>query len=218
MRRSDLNRSRRFPSCPRRRFAMGLLPAGSTFERRSRSPSRVVGDAQDVEGPDPLVVAILAAVRARLTSVHPESARAFQRLLGRATTKPGRTWRELGRLLFDDDEFEAAGRAFGYAAAYEPDDAGLQATLALTCLRLDDVPAFEGYLQRAFTLEPTNQVALELLANLTRDHGDPKVAAGIYVRLMKVGGRDSGRYFADFGRCLMQSASQATLIHWMRGS
>lgn len=189
-------------------------PGGSVIRGPGSGRFDSIDAPPSVPGVDGLVSALLSAASARFKSVQPKSARAFLRLVRRAESKPGRTWEDFGRLLFEDREYAAAGRAFGYAAAYRPTDAGLQATLALTCLRLDDLASFQGYIQRAIAIDPTNPVALEMLADLNRQYGDPLVGAGLYAALLK-GRRGSRAHQVALGQCLAQASSRATLLHFI---
>lgn len=90
----------------------------------------------------------------------------------------------MGHLHFSLGEYVAAGRAYGFAAAYDPQDVSLQVRLAHTCLRLDDIPSFEGYLGRALALDPESAPALQLLADLNRDNGRYTDAARFYGELV----------------------------------
>ena len=137
-----------------------------------------------VPGPDGLVSTLLAAAQAHFDARDYATANAFLKLIPQPDTQPAATWQQLGQLHFALGEFEPAGRAYGYAAAYQPRDASLQVHLAHTCLRLDDIPSFEGYLQRALTLDPDSSPALQLLADLNRDEGRYADAASYYERLL----------------------------------
>lgn len=90
------------------------------------------------------------------------AASAFTRLLSQRLPED-QLWEQLGHLHLSLCEYEAAGRAFGYAAAFRPHDATLQAKISLVCLRLGDQPSYQGYLKRALALDPANHFALELL-------------------------------------------------------
>jgi tetratricopeptide (TPR) repeat protein len=121
-----------------------------------------------VPGPAGLVTTVLAVAQAHFAEGRHALADAFLQLIRQPDAPPAATWQELGNLQFTLGEYEAAGRAYGYAAAYHPKDAGLQVRLARTCLRLDDRPNFEGYLQRALALDPDNSPALQLLAEVNQ--------------------------------------------------
>jgi tetratricopeptide (TPR) repeat protein len=138
-----------------------------------------------VPGPAGLVSTILSAAKDHFAEASYAAADAFLKLVPQPGSQPAATWQQLGHLHFSLAEYESAGRAYGYAAAYEPADAGLQVRLAQTCLQLDDLPSFEGYLSRALTLEPENAAALQLLADLNRDEGLFSEAAAFYQRLLQ---------------------------------
>lgn len=138
-----------------------------------------------LSGPAALVSSLVSAAAREFGEGYPERANLFLRLVHPAVTHPGRTWRQAGQLHFDHGRFEEAGLAFGQAAAFFPSDVELQVRLARTCLHLGDVPNFEGYLQRALTLNPAHPAAIELVADVNRDHGDPAFAARLYARLLR---------------------------------
>lgn len=164
--------------------------------RGTRSGSRPIRHITPIEAgseagpsvvPDSAVLMadLLSAAHAHFQASRLDTAEAFLRLVPGPTTDPWRTWRDLGHLHFSLAEFEAAGRAYGYAAAFRPDMADLQVDLARTCLELDDIDNFEAYLTRALRLEPDNRCGLKLLADLHRNTGGYSDAAGIYERLAK---------------------------------
>lgn len=132
-----------------------------------------------------LVSAILSAASREFAAARPERADAFLRLLRRVGSHTQGTWRRLARMQLRFGHLEAAGVAFGHAAAFRPRDAALQAQLARICLMLDDIPAFEGYLGRALALDRDHPATLELLAEVNRDHGDPALAAALFTRLLR---------------------------------
>jgi len=112
-----------------------------------------------------LVATILTAAHEHFVAERYEAAEAFLGLVRQTdrSTDPAETWARFGHLQFAFEDYEAAGRSFGNAAAYHPEDATLQANLALICLRLGDQDNFQGYLRRALLLEPENALALGLL-------------------------------------------------------
>ena len=138
-----------------------------------------------VPGPAEMVSILLAAAQEHFANSRYAAADAFLKLIRQTEPPPAARWLQLGHLHFSLAEYEAAGRAYGYAAAYDPRDAGLQVRLAQTCLRLDDIPSFEGYLRRALALDPESPPALQLLADLNRDEGRYAEAAGYYDRLIQ---------------------------------
>lgn len=138
-----------------------------------------------VPGPSGLVQVLVAAAKKEFAVGRPVRAQAFLDLVRQAGTHPDVTWRRTGELLFEAGEFESAGRALGFAAAFNPADAGLQAQLARVCFCLGDLEAFEGYLGRALALNARHPAALELVAEVNRDHGDPLVAADVFIRLLR---------------------------------
>ena len=139
-----------------------------------------------VPGPTGLLANLVTAAQAHFAATHYATAIAFLELVQFPDPQPARTWQRLGHLHFSLAEYDAAGRAYGYAAAYDPRDASLQVRLAHTCLRLDDVPSFEGYLERALALDPESAPALQLLADLNRDTGRYEDAARFYQELIAV--------------------------------
>jgi tetratricopeptide (TPR) repeat protein len=132
-----------------------------------------------------LVSTLLLAARTHFAAGSYETADAFLKLIPQPGTSPRETWQQLGHLHFSLAEYDAAGRAYGFAAAHSPGDASLQVRLAHTCLRLDDIPSFESYLGRALALDPESPPALQLLADLNRDEGRYAEAAGYYQRLLQ---------------------------------
>ena len=125
------------------------------------------------------------ASREHFTASHYAAADAFLKLVRLHDTHPAATWQQLGQLYFSLAEYEAAGRAYGYAAAYDAGDASLQVRLAHTCLLLGDIPSFEGYMRRALALDPESPPALQLLADLNRDEGLYADAASYYDRIIQ---------------------------------
>lgn len=212
MRRPSPNR------CPRSKI--GLVRSGTTGSRpveqcaglESSTPRilivRPAGPSQATE----LWTCLFDATRARLLAGRPDQAREYLRLFPRARRYPRRTWQDLGRLLYRHGEFEAAGKALGIAAAHRPGCAEIQARIALVCLRLEDIPAFEGYLHRALLLDPSNAFALELLADVTRDHGDPAAAARIYSRLLGSRPRNL-RLRHSLAGCLLRLSAGVTVLN-----
>lgn len=211
----------RHPSSNRcRRSGIGLVPPGT-------AGSRPVGHRAGAETRPPrildiapaalpcaaeLLSCLFEAARDRLSAGRPDQAREYFRLLPRVRRQPRRAWMDLGRLLYGHGEFEAAGKALGIAAAQHPGSAEIQARIALVCLRLEDIPAFEGYLQRALHLDPSNPFALELLADVTRDHGDPAAAARMYTRLLASRPRNL-RLRRSFALCLTRLSAGMTLLN-----
>jgi tetratricopeptide (TPR) repeat protein len=138
-----------------------------------------------VPGPAGLVSTILSAAQEHFAEASYAVANAFLKLVPQPEAHPAATWQQLGHLHFSLAEYEAAGRAYGYAAAYFPRDAAIQVRLAHTCLHLDDLASFEGYLRRALVLDPESAPALQLLADLNRDEGRHAEAVGYYDRLLQ---------------------------------
>lgn len=171
------------------------VPAGDSLSFRRGATS--VPAAPDpsptavVPGPAGLRSIVLDAAQEHFAAASYAAADAFLKLIRQPATHPAATWQQLGHLHFSLAEYEAAGRAYGYAAAYDPRDASLQVRLAHTCLRLDDVASFEGYMRRALALNPESAPALQLLADLNRDEGLYAEAAGYYDRLLQA---TPGRY------------------------
>jgi tetratricopeptide (TPR) repeat protein len=128
---------------------------------------------------------LLTAAQEHFATSHYAAANAFLQLVPLPGTHPAATWQQLGHLHFSLAEYNAAGRAYGYAAAYFPRDAGLQVRLAHTCLHLDDFASFENYLRRALALDSESAPALQLLADLNRDEARYDEAAGYYDRLIE---------------------------------
>lgn len=211
----------RRPSSNRcRRSRIGLVPSGTTGSRpvekcdgSETNPSRIL----DIPGSAlpqaaELLTALFEAARDRLSAGRPDQARDYLRLLPRVRRQPLRAWMDLGKMFYGHGEFEAAGKALGIAAAHQPGSAEIQARLALVCLRLEDIPAFEGYLQRALFLDPSNRFALELLADVTRDHGDAAEAARLYSRLLSSRPR-SLRLRQSLARCLPRLSAGMTVLN-----
>lgn len=137
-----------------------------------------------VPGPGGLLATLVDLSQRHFATGHYAAASAFVKLIRQPDPDPALTWERLGHLHFGLAEYEAAGRAYGYAAAYDPKDATLQVRLAHTCLRQDDIPSFEGYLSRALKLDPDNASALQLLADVNRDNGRYTDAARFYGKLL----------------------------------
>jgi tetratricopeptide (TPR) repeat protein len=131
------------------------------------------------------------------------AADAFRELVPLAAEDPPRAWVQAGHLYFALADYEAAGRAYGHAAAFAPRDAALQVRLALTCLRLNDVSAFEAYLARALNLDPESPAAWQLLADLNRQHGEYARAASCLRRLIERDPAHHGHRVA-LAECLLQ--------------
>lgn len=211
----------RHPSSSRcRRFRIGCVPAGTAGSRPlgksagpENHPSRIL-DIPPVALPQAaeLLTCLFEAARNRLSAGRPDQARDYFRLLPRVRRQPRRAWMDLGKMLYGHGEFEAAGKALGIAAAHRPDSAEIQARLALVCLRLEDIPAFEGYLHRALHLDPSNPFSLELLADVTRDHGDPAAAARIYARLLGAQPRNP-RLRRSLARCFPRLSAGMTVLN-----
>lgn len=139
-----------------------------------------------VPGPAGLLAILLTAAQEHFAASRYAAADAFLKLVPHPAAPPAAAWQQLGHLHFSLTEYEAAGRAYGYAAAYAPHDTSLQVRLAHTCLRLEDLPSFERYLQRALALDPDSAPALQLLADLNRDEGRYDEAVEYYARLLQV--------------------------------
>ena len=152
---------------------------GFSFQPSSFSDLPTVPDSAG------LVAIVLEAAQEHFTDARYAAADAFLKLVRQPATHPGATWQQLGQLHFSMAEYDAAGRAYGYAAAYDPRDASLQVRLAHTCLLLEDIPSFEGYMRRALDLDSESAPALQLLADLNRDEGRYADAAGYYDRLLQ---------------------------------
>jgi tetratricopeptide (TPR) repeat protein len=166
-----------------RRLRGGARPACTLQRRGVRPPAP---EASTVPESAVLIADLLSEAQGHFRASRYTAAEAFLRLIPRPTTPPGDTWRELGNLHYSLGQYAEAGKAFGYAAAYRPDDADLQVNLALTCLKLDDIDSFEGYLTRALRLEPDNRRGLKLLADLHREVGSYTEAARVYRQLTLV--------------------------------
>lgn len=136
----------------------------------------------DVAG---LVRHLLTAAQEHFATARYQTAHAFLQLVPQPNAHPAATWQNLAHLHFSLAEYEAAGRAYGYAAAYAPRDPALQVRLAHTCLRLDDFSSFERYLARALALDPDSPAALQLLADLNRDEARYDEAVSYYTRLLE---------------------------------
>ena len=132
-----------------------------------------------------MVSILLAAAQAHFEDSSYAVANTFLGLLRQSVAHPAATWQQLGHLHFSLAEYEEAGQAYGYAAAYAPRDASLQVRLAHTCLCLEDFASFENYLRRALSLDSENTPALQLLADLNRDEGRYEEAIGFYERLLQ---------------------------------
>ena len=178
------------PDHTRRRIAHACrLPASASAPRSSRRgfifrPSSLI-DVPTIPGPAGLVTTLLNAAQKHFTASRYATADAFLKLIRLPDAHPATTWQQLGQLHFSLAEYEAAGCAYGYAAAYEPRDASLQVRLAHACLLLDDIPSFEGYMRRALALDSESAPALQLLADLNRDEGLYAAAAGYYDRIIQ---------------------------------
>ena len=175
------------PGHSRRRITHACrLPVSAGDSRSSRrgfifhSPSFILAPTV----PD-LVATLLDAAQEHFTASRYAAADACLKLIRLPDTHPSATWQQLGHLHFALAEYEAAGRAYGYAAAYDSHDASLQVRLAHTCLLLEDIPSFEGYMQRALALDSESTPALQLLADLNRDEGLYADAAGYYDRIIQ---------------------------------
>lgn len=178
--------SRPGPFSRRTAHACHLPVPGDTLSLRCRfilHPSSFSA-LPTVPGPVGLLSDLVTAAQAQFAATRYAAAIAFLKLIQLPDTHPARTWQQLGHLHFSLAEYDAAGRAYGYAAAYDPRDASLQVRLAHTCLRLDDIPSFEGYLGRALQLDPESAPALQLLADLNRDHGRYTDAARFYREML----------------------------------
>jgi predicted Zn-dependent protease len=184
---------------------------GFTFVPLTTDPA----PAAVVPGPAGLVSMVLEAAQANFAAGRYAVADAFLRLIRQPAADPAVTWRELGHLYFAMAEYEAAGRAYGYAAAYDPRDASLQVRLAHTCLLLDDIASFEGYLQRALTLDPESVPALQLLGDLSRDEGLYAEAAGSYERLIQAA---PGQYetLLSLALCHSHLGDNEAALNWLQ--
>jgi len=132
-----------------------------------------------------MVSLLLEAAQEHFTAGCYAAAEAFLKLIRVPDMDPATTWQQLGQLHFSLADYEAAGRAYGYAAAYDPRDASLQVRLGHICLLLEDIPGFEGYLRRALALDSKSATALQLLADLNRDEGRYADAADYYDRIIQ---------------------------------
>jgi len=148
-----------------------------------------------------LVATILQEAETRFLRGNGVAAESFLDLIRQPTKSPADTWLALSRLHFGEGDFAAAGRTCGYAAAYRPKDAALQAQLALICLRLGEIHSFEIHLARALRLDAENPAALQLLADLNRDHGRPHDAVWCYRKLLARNPRQAGNLLS-LARCL----------------
>lgn len=169
------------PGC-RNHARPGPLP--DTASRRFSLPPSAFRQLPAVPNDAGLVAALLNAAQEHFAAASYAAADAFLKLIPQPVIHPAATWQQMGHLHFSLAEYEAAGRAYGYAAAYDPRDASLQVRLAHTCLLLEDIASFEGYLQRALTLDPAGAPAHQLLADLNRDHGRYPDAARFYLELI----------------------------------
>ncbi len=176
----------------------------------SGSRSTTAGAAR-VPGPVGLVRVLVAAAEREFGSGQPGRAQRYLDLVRGAATHPDSTWRRAAELLYQGGEFEAAGRAFGYAAAYDPGDAGLQAELARVCFSLGDLDSFDGYMRRALVLDPEHPLTLELIAEVNRDYGDPVLATDVLIRLLRTR-PGATRYLRSLDRCWNRLGAAATAM------
>ncbi len=173
-RRPTHGRCLRPPVCDPLFFARGITP-----------PSSFCNLAPPVPDSVEMVALLLEAAQEHFTAGRYATAEAFLKLIRVPDPDPAATWQQLGQLHFSLADYEAAGRAYGYAAAYDPRDASLQVLLGHICLLLEDIPGFEGYLHRALALDSESAAALQLLADLNRDEGRYADAAGYYDRIIQ---------------------------------
>jgi len=155
-------------------YARGITPQSS-----SRSLVPPVPDFAE------MAALLLEAAQEHFTAGRYAAAEAFLKLIRVPDMDPATTWQQLGQLHFSLADYESAGRAYGYAAAYDPRDVSLQVRLGHICLLLEDIPGFEGYLRRALALDSESATALQLLADLNRDEGRYADAAGYYDRIIQ---------------------------------
>lgn len=138
-----------------------------------------------VSGSELMVRSILAAAHMQYEGGNLGAARDFLILLEPLKAHTSDTLLALGNIHYQLKEYEPAGTAYGRAAGLAPEDASLQAALARTCLKLEDVKGFEGYLGRALQLDPANWDALKLLADANRTAGHWEDAAQAYGQLVR---------------------------------
>ncbi len=119
-----------------------------------------------VPGTAGLVDAILTSAHSHFAESRYETSDTLLKLIPIAVVQPAATWEQLGHLHFSLGEYVAAGRAYGFAAAYAPRDISLQMRLAHICLLLDDIENFKGYLKRALSMEPESTLPLQLAIDL----------------------------------------------------
>ena len=180
---------RRCLSCSRQIDAL-VTPESQTHSRHTQHPPFEAGKASfqalpEVPGSGGMMALVVESAQAHFVAGHYAVADAFLKLIQQDDAPPGSIWEQLGQLHFRLAEYESAGRAYGYAAAYDPQNATLQTRLAQICLCLDDIPSFEGYLRRALRLDSACAPALQLLADLNRDHGHYADAITFYGRLVE---------------------------------
>ena len=178
-------------------------------------PPLTFGPLPTVPGPTGLLTQIVEAAQAHFAAARYAVAIAFVKLIRQPDPDPASTWERLGHLHFGLGEYEEAGRAYGYAAAYDPQDAGLQVRLAHTCLRQDDIPSFEGYLGRALKLDPESAPALQLLADINRDNGRYTDAARFYRELL---GKKFDHYenLLSLALCYSYLGEHEAALDWLR--
>jgi len=186
------------------RFGFSLVPADT-----DPAPAAVV------PGPAGLVAILVQAAQEHFAAGRYVAAEAFLKLIRQPAAHPAVTWRESGRLHFSLGDYDAAGRAYGYAAAYDPRDVSLQVRLAHVCLLLDDIASFEGYLQRALDMDPESVPALQLLGDLSRDEGLYAEAAGSYERLIQAA---PGQYetLVSLALCHSHLGDTEAAMNWLQ--
>jgi len=175
------------------------------FPASPRVQASVLPSVPDAAG---LRVTLLEAAKDQFRRGNFIAAQACLELVRRPGADPADTWLALSRLHFAVGDFEAAGRTCGYAAAYRPQDADLQARLALICFRLGDLRCFEIHLARALALDEENVNAWQLLADLNREHGRMDDAARCYRKLLERDSHHPG-HLVCLAQCLCQLGQTA---------
>ena len=92
-------------------YARGITPQSS-----SRSLVPPVPDFAE------MAALLLEAAQEHFTAGRYAAAEAFLKLIRVPDMDPATTWQQLGQLHFSLADYESAGRAYGYAAAYDPRD------------------------------------------------------------------------------------------------
>ena len=175
----------------------------------------VPGQPRTVPDNAEMVRVILDAAQSHFDAHRYQAALQFVRLLQSPADSPAWVWQQLGELQFSLGNYEEAGMAFGNAAAHRPEDAILQVRLAVTCLRLGDIPSFESYLQHALDLDPEAAPARQLLADLNRDEGRFEDAARLYRELLA---RQPGSYenLMSLALCCARLGDNQTALEYLQ--